>query len=26
MNALILMTEADPGGQIQQIANTFGVD
>src|SRR5256885_17249577 len=26
MNALILLKEADPGGQIQQIANTFGVD
>jgi F-type H+-transporting ATPase subunit b len=26
MNALILLTEADPGGQVQQIANTFGVD
>ena len=26
MNALILLTEADSGGQIQQIANTFGVD
>jgi F-type H+-transporting ATPase subunit b len=26
MNALILLTEGDPGGQVQQIANTFGVD
>jgi F-type H+-transporting ATPase subunit b len=26
MNALILLTEADPGGQVQQIASTFGVD
>jgi F-type H+-transporting ATPase subunit b len=26
MNALILLTVADPGGQVQQIANTFGVD
>jgi F-type H+-transporting ATPase subunit b len=26
MNALICLTEADPGGQVQQIANTFGVD
>lgn len=26
MNALIFMAEASPGGQVQQIANTFGVD
>jgi F-type H+-transporting ATPase subunit b len=26
MNALIFMTATDPGGQVQQIANTFGVD
>ena len=26
MNALIVLTAADPGGQVQQIANTFGVD
>jgi F-type H+-transporting ATPase subunit b len=26
MNALILLTEAESGGQIQHIANTFGVD
>jgi F-type H+-transporting ATPase subunit b len=26
MNALILLTLADPGGQLQEIANTFGVD
>jgi F-type H+-transporting ATPase subunit b len=26
MNALILLTDADAGGQVQQIANTFGVD
>ncbi len=26
MNALVLLPEADTGGQIQQIANTFGVD
>lgn len=26
MNALILLNEADSGGQVQQIANTFGVD
>jgi F-type H+-transporting ATPase subunit b len=26
MNALILLIETDPGGQVQQIANTFGVD
>lgn len=26
MNALIVVTTADPNGQFQQIANTFGVD
>jgi F-type H+-transporting ATPase subunit b len=26
MNALVLLAEPDTGGQIQQIANTFGVD
>ncbi|PYX46960.1 MAG: ATP synthase F0 subunit B, partial [Acidobacteria bacterium] len=26
MNALILLTLADPGGQLQELANTFGVD
>ena len=26
MNALIVLAAADPGGQVQQIANTFGVD
>lgn len=26
MNALIVLTATDPGGQFQQIANTFGVD
>src|SRR5438105_12554366 len=26
MNALALLAEADPGGRVQQIANTFGVD
>jgi len=26
MNALMFLTETDPGGQVQQIANTFGVD
>ncbi|HTT23272.1 MAG TPA: F0F1 ATP synthase subunit B [Candidatus Sulfotelmatobacter sp.] len=26
MNALILLTGAEPEGQVQQIANTFGVD
>jgi len=26
MNALMLLTESDPGGQVEQIANTFGVD
>lgn len=26
MNALILLAEADPQGQVQQIATTFGVD
>jgi F-type H+-transporting ATPase subunit b len=26
MNALILLAEADPGSQVQQIATTFGVD
>lgn len=26
MNALIALAIADPGGQVQQIANTFGVD
>lgn len=26
MNALILLTQTDPGGQVQQIAATFGVD
>ena len=26
MNALVLLSEAETGGQVQQIANTFGVD
>jgi len=26
MNALVLMPQAETGGQVQQIANTFGVD
>ena len=26
MNALALLAEADPGGRVQQIASTFGVD
>ncbi len=26
MNALVLMQQAETGGQVQQIANTFGVD
>ena len=26
MNALIVLAATDPGGQVQQIANTFGVD
>jgi F-type H+-transporting ATPase subunit b len=26
MNALMITTASDPGGQVQQIANTFGVD
>jgi len=26
MNALMFLTQADPAGQVQQIANTFGVD
>ena len=26
MNALMLLIDADPGGQVQEIANTFGVD
>lgn len=26
MNALILIAATDPGGQVQQLANTFGVD
>ncbi len=26
MNALIVLTSAEPGGQVRQIANTFGVD
>ena len=26
MNALVLLAEADSGGQVEQIARTFGVD